>query len=207
MCNDPTLQVHHLLILSRFSRYAPMIATPPFFMRNLVTFRKNDVFADCRLTAFSAHVWNYCDSAPRNWFSLLIYDVEELPLVPECTTASTAISTDPSCQWLPVVDVGFHDAPIGSIISQPDLQALSDWNAPVEPEKAHWRTIPSEGNGMIWKAVRHSFLTELLMWIVVLVFAGLVGGFGFHFSIPSVAYNLTMLVVFVWIYRFVSRRL
>ncbi len=60
---------------------------------------------------------------------------------------------------------------------------------------------------MIWKAVRHSFLTELLTWIVVLVFAGLVGGLGLHFSIPTMAYQLTMLVVFVWIYRLVSRRL
>jgi len=60
---------------------------------------------------------------------------------------------------------------------------------------------------VIWKAVRHSLLTELLMWIVVLVLAGLVAGLGFHFAIPSTAYNLTMFGVFVWIYRIVSSRL
>ena len=45
------------------------------------------------------------------------------------------------------------------------------------------------------------------MWIVVLLFAGLVTGFGLHFSIPNTAYQLTMLVIFVWIYRIVSRRM
>jgi hypothetical protein len=60
---------------------------------------------------------------------------------------------------------------------------------------------------MIWKAVRHSLLTELLMWIVILVLACLVSGLGLHFSIPGTAFNLTMFVLFVWIYRIVSSRL
>jgi len=60
---------------------------------------------------------------------------------------------------------------------------------------------------VIWKAVRHSLVTELFMWILVLVLAGLVSGLGFHFSIPSTAYHLAMFVVFVWIYRIVSSRL
>ncbi len=34
---------------------------------------------------------------------------------------------------------------------------------------------------MIWKALRHSFLAEFLTWVVVLVFAGLVGALGLHF--------------------------
>src|SRR6266478_6396094 len=70
-----------------------------------------------------------------------------------------------------------------------------------------WRTIPSEDNGMIWKSIRHSFISELLTWIVVLVFAGLMTGLGLHFSIPSTAVILTMFVLFVVIYRIVSRRL
>jgi hypothetical protein len=58
---------------------------------------------------------------------------------------------------------------------------------------------------MIWKAVRHSLLAELVMWIVLLMLAGLVSGLGLHFSIPSTAFTLTMFALFVWVYRIVSR--
>ncbi len=88
-----------------------MIPTPPLPMRNLVTFSENNVFAHRRLPALSANVRNYCDSAPRNRLSLFIDGVEKFPLVPECATARTAISTDPSCQRLPMVGVGFHSGP------------------------------------------------------------------------------------------------
>jgi hypothetical protein len=60
---------------------------------------------------------------------------------------------------------------------------------------------------MIWKAVRHSLISELLMWIVVLVLAGLVSILGLHVSTSSTAFTLAMFVLFFYIYRIVSRRL
>jgi hypothetical protein len=60
---------------------------------------------------------------------------------------------------------------------------------------------------VIWKAVRHSLVSELLTWIVVLAFAGLVTGLGLHFSISNTALLLTMFALFAVIYRIVSSRL
>jgi hypothetical protein len=58
---------------------------------------------------------------------------------------------------------------------------------------------------VIWKAVRHSILAELVMWIVFFALAGLVSGLGLHLSIPSTAFTLAMFALFVWVYRIVSR--
>ena len=60
---------------------------------------------------------------------------------------------------------------------------------------------------MIWKAVRHSLISELLMWVVVLVLAGLVSILDLHVSTSSTVFILAMFVLFFYIYRTVSRRL
>ena len=60
---------------------------------------------------------------------------------------------------------------------------------------------------MIWKSIRHSVISELFVWIVVLLLAGLVSGLGLHISIPTAAFTLTMFVLFFCVYRFVSGRL
>jgi hypothetical protein len=55
-----------MAFLRQSSRYAPVFATSPFFVRDLVTLREHDIFTNCRLPAFPANIWNDLDSAPRN---------------------------------------------------------------------------------------------------------------------------------------------
>ena len=116
--------VEHMAgFLCRFGRQAPVFPTPPFLVRNFVTFREHDVLANCRLAAFPADVGNNLDIAPRNWLPLFIGGFEDFPLVAECTAAGTAIPANPSCQGFPIMDVVFHHAPapgIASIISHPN---------------------------------------------------------------------------------------
>jgi hypothetical protein len=118
----PALVERKIGFLRRFGWYAPMIPTSPFFMRDLVTLREHDIFTNCRLPAFSAHVRNYHGSAPRNWLALFFDPFEVFPFVPEGATAGTVVPACPTCQRLPVVGVVFHLAPppeIASIISHP----------------------------------------------------------------------------------------